>query len=74
MTMKAAREPGTGREPSMTKPQPDSRERLAEALQAEKLPKRCNLHPRACWYDGPECPCCSAEKNFLALTKNMEDN
>ena len=61
MTMKAAREPGTGRA--------DSRERLAEALQAEKLPKRCNLHPRPCWYDGAACPCCSAERELLALTE-----
>ena len=64
---------GFGQEQKMSyesgKPQPDSRERLAEALQAEKLPKRCNLHPRPCWYDGAACPCCSAERELLALTE-----
>jgi len=66
---------GSGREQKMSyesgKPQPDSRERLAEAISQEKLPKRCNLHPRPCWYDGPRCPACQAEREFKNLTRGM---
>ena len=76
MTMKAAREPGTGREPSMSqKPQPDSRERLAEALRDEKSLNVCARHPTGTvYFDGPDgaCPACAALKDFLALTDDMK--
>lgn len=35
-------------------------------------PKVCFKHPRPCIYDAPECPACQAEKEFVALTKDME--
>ena len=73
MTMKAAREPGIGREPSMSqKPQPDSRERLAEAISQEKSLNVCARHPTGTvYFDGADgaCPACRAEKELLALTE-----
>ena len=71
MTIRPAREPGTGREPSMSqKPQPDSRERLAEAISQEKSLNVCARHPTGTvYFDGPECPACHAEQELLALTE-----
>ena len=50
----------------------DNREKLAEAIREEKLPKVCERHPEACWYDAPKCPACQAEREFLKLTKRIE--
>jgi len=51
-------------------PQPDSRERLAEALQAEKSLNVCARHPSGTvYFDGPQFPDCEAEKELLALTE-----
>ena len=63
---------GNGREPSMSqKPQPDSRERLGEAISQEKSLKTCEKHPRMVHYDGPRCPACQAEREFKNLTRGM---
>jgi hypothetical protein len=72
-------------EPSMTKPQPDSRERLAEAISQEQRDLQwCLKHDLVVWWDGPgnACPVCGmqneqreeAAKEFLEMTKEMEDN
>lgn len=31
----------------------------------------CRKHPRPVYYDGKICPACVAEREFLALTKDM---
>ena len=54
----------------MSKPQPDSRERLAEALRDEKSLNVCARHPTGTvYFDGPACPACEAERELLALTE-----
>jgi len=54
--------------------QPDSRERLAEALRSEKSLNVCARHAVTIYFDGPDdaCPACLAQKDFLALTDNMK--
>ncbi len=52
----------------MSKQQPDSRERLAEALRSEKSLKICEKHPRTVYHDSPKCPACQASREFLKLT------
>ena len=59
----------------MSKPQPDSRERLGEAISQEKSLNVCARHPTGTvYFDGPDgaCPACDAERSWLELTRGME--
>lgn len=49
-----------------------SKEKLAEAMREEKLPKFCKKHPKAVWYDSTTCPACDAEREFCRLTDKTE--
>ena len=52
----------------------DSREQLAEAIREEKSLKVCAKHPRTVYFDGPKCPACQAEREFLKLTSGKFSN
>jgi hypothetical protein len=46
------------------------RELRGERIEEEyPSPAVCLRHPRAVWYDATDCPACTAEKEFLALTE-----
>lgn len=32
----------------------------------------CIRHPKACFYDGPTCPACQAEREWLALSEEKK--
>jgi hypothetical protein len=38
---------------------------LKQMEREQKKPRKCDRHPRAVFYDEPECPACKAEKEFL---------
>ena len=45
-----------------------NKEKLAEAIREEQLPKLCTKHPHPVYYDEPLCPACKAQSEFLQLT------
>lgn len=53
-------------------PEATTPESQADLLEEESPAlKICPKHPRASYYDGPGCPVCQAESEFLDLTSDI---
>ncbi len=51
-------------------PDPEAQADLVE--EEAPSPKVCLKHPRAAYYDGLRCPVCAIEREWLALTEDLE--